>query len=365
MTKIKEIVQVLEQYAPPAYQESYDNATLQVGDPELEVTKVLVTLDCTEEVVLEAVDRGCNLIVAHHPVIFKALKSLTGRTPVERTILKALQHQIAIFACHTNLDHVHNGVNAKLCEKLGITKMRILAPKAQLLTKLETFVPVADTEKVLNAIHAAGAGQIGEYSDCSFRITGTGRFTPSQEAHPHIGERGKTEETIENRIEVIFPSYKQNQVMRALLEAHPYEEVAHFIIALENVNQEVGAGMVGELEEALAPEDFTRLVKERLNLTTFKHTIWPTSPIKKVAVCGGAGSFLIGKAKAAGAQVFITADLKYHEFFEANQQMALVDVGHYESEVYTKELFYDILTKTFSNFAVDLSVTNTNPVRHS
>ncbi|MGV3540303.1 MAG: Nif3-like dinuclear metal center hexameric protein, partial [Rufibacter sp.] len=178
MTKIKEVVQVLERYAPPAYQESYDNATLQIGNPDDQVTGVLVTLDCTLEVVQEALERGCNLIVAHHPVIFKPLKSLTGKTPVERILLKALQHQIAIFACHTNLDHVLNGVNAKLCEKLGLTNTRILAPKTQILTKLETFVPLEDTEKVLNALHKAGAGQIGEYTDCSFRITGTGRFTP-------------------------------------------------------------------------------------------------------------------------------------------------------------------------------------------
>ncbi|ALJ00475.1 Nif3-like dinuclear metal center hexameric protein [Rufibacter tibetensis] len=365
MTKIKEVVQVLERYAPPAYQESYDNALLQVGDPEATVTGVLVTLDCTLEVVQEAVDKGCNLIVAHHPVIFKPLKSMTGKTLVERIILKALQHQVAIFACHTNLDHVHNGVNKKLCEKLGLVKTKILAPKTQLLTKLETYVPIEDTEKVLAAIHEAGAGQIGDYSDCSFRITGTGRFTPSQKANPHIGEPCKTEETIENKIEVVFPSFKQAQIMRALLKAHPYEEVAHFLVALQNENQEVGAGMVGELEDPLSGEQFAQHVKEKLQINTFRHTDWPITHIKKVAVCGGAGSFLTRQAKAAGAQVFLTADLKYHEFFEANEHMALVDVGHYESEVYTKELFYEILTKSFSNFAVELAFCNTNPVRHS
>ncbi|KAA3438318.1 Nif3-like dinuclear metal center hexameric protein [Rufibacter hautae] len=365
MTKIKEVVQVLERYAPPAYQESYDNALLQIGDPEATVTGVLVTLDCTLEVVQEAVDRGCNLIVAHHPVIFKPLKSLTGKTPVERILLKALQHQVAIFACHTNLDHVHNGVNAKLCEKLGIQNPKVLSPKTQLLTKLETYVPLEDTEKVLEALHQAGAGQIGEYTDCSFRITGTGRFTPSPQANPHIGEPCKTEETIENKIEVIFPTFKQNQIMRALRKAHSYEEVAHYLVTLQNENQEVGAGMVGELEEALSAEEFVRHVKEKLQISTFRHTAWPQKPIKRVAVCGGAGSFLIRQAKAASADVFLTADLKYHEFFEASSQMALVDVGHYESEVYTKELFYDILTKSFPNFAVDLSYTDTNPVRHS
>ncbi|GGK69066.1 Nif3-like dinuclear metal center hexameric protein [Rufibacter glacialis] len=365
MTKIKEVLQVLERYAPPAYQESYDNALLQVGDPEATVTGVLVTLDCTLEVVQEALDRGCNLIVAHHPVIFKPLKNLTGKTPVERILLKALQHQIAIFACHTNLDHVHNGVNRKLCEKLGLQNPKILAPKTQILTKLETYVPLEDTEKVLAALHAAGAGQIGDYSDCSFRITGTGRFTPSAQANPHIGEPCQTEETIENKIEVVFPAFKQAQIMRALLKAHPYEEVAHYLVALENENQEVGAGMVGELETALSGEEFTRHVKESLQISTFRHTAWPTEPIKRVAVCGGAGSFLTRQAKAAGAQVFLTADLKYHDFFEATEHLALVDVGHYESEVYTKELFYDILTKTFSNFAVELAFTHTNPVRHS
>jgi dinuclear metal center YbgI/SA1388 family protein len=365
MTKIKEIVQVLERYAPPAYQESYDNALLQIGDPEADVTRVLVTLDCTLEVVEEAIERGCNLIVAHHPVIFKPLKSLTGKTPVERILLKALQHQIAIFACHTNLDHVHNGVNAKLCEKLGILNPRVLAPTTNLLTKLETYVPLEDTEKVLAALHQAGAGQIGEYNDCSFRVTGTGRFTPSAQANPHIGEPGQTEETIENKLEVIFPTFKQNQIMRALQKAHPYEEVAHYLVALQNEDQEVGAGMVGELETALSADVFVRYVKEKLQIDIFRHTALPQQPIRRVAVCGGAGSFLIPQAKAAGAHVFLTADLKYHEFFEATAQMALVDVGHYESEVCTKELFYDILTKSFPNFAVDLSNTPTNPVRHS
>ncbi|RNI27827.1 Nif3-like dinuclear metal center hexameric protein [Rufibacter immobilis] len=365
MTKIKEVVQVLERYAPPAYQESYDNALLQVGDPEATVTGVLVTLDCTLEVVQEALERGCNLIVAHHPVIFKPLKSLTGKTPVEKIILKALQHQIAIFACHTNLDHVHNGVNKKLCEKLGLVNTKILSPKTQILTKLETYVPVEDTEKVLAALHKAGAGQIGEYSDCSFRITGTGRFTPSAQANPHIGEPCQTEETIENKIEVIFPSFKQAQVMRALLQAHPYEEVAHYLVALQNENQEVGAGMVGDLVQELTAEEFVQHVKESLQISTFRHTAWPQKPIKRVAVCGGTGSFLTRQAKAAGAHVFLTADLKYHEFFEATPAFALVDVGHYESEVYTKDLFYDILTKSFANFAVDLSYTHTNPVRHS
>lgn len=365
MAKIKEVVKVLEQLAPIPYQESYDNSGLQTGNPTNEVTGVLVTLDCTEAVIEEAVSKGCNLIVAHHPVIFKGLKQLTGRTHVERTIIKAIQHNIAIYACHTNLDNVHQGVNAKIAEKLELQKTKILINKEDTLMQLVFFVSLESTDLVLEALHKAGAGQIGNYSNCSFKVQGTGQFLPSGAANPTIGTPGKPEQVQENRVEVVFPAYLQHQVMSALLQAHPYEEVAHFLTSLQNGNQEVGIGMIGELKEALQEDAFLSYLKAKMKLQGLRYTSIADKQIRRVAVCGGAGSFLIKDALRQGADALVTADLKYHEFFEAEGKMMLADIGHYESEVFTKEIFYDIISKNFINFAVNLSETYTNPVRYT
>jgi dinuclear metal center YbgI/SA1388 family protein len=364
-TTIGDIIQVLEQYAPIPYQESYDNSGLQTGSAGEQVTGVLLTLDCTEAVIEEAVAKGCNLVVAHHPVIFKGLKSLTGRSYVERTIIKAIQHNIAIYACHTNLDSVHNGVNAKISEKLGLQHTRLLTSKPHTLMQLAFFVPVENTDEVLAAIHQAGAGQIGEYSDCSFRVQGTGRFTPSDEADPTIGEKGKTEQVQENRVEVIFPAFKQQRIMQALLKAHPYEEVAHFLTILENGNQEVGIGMIGDLPAPLSEQDFLKYLKQHMQLPGVRYTPVGDKIIKRVAVCGGSGSFLIKDALRQGADAYVTADVKYHEFFDAEGRLLIADIGHYESEVFTKEIFYDTISKNFTNFAVYLSEVNTNPIRYT
>jgi dinuclear metal center YbgI/SA1388 family protein len=364
-TTIGDIIKVLEQYAPIPYQESYDNSGLQTGNAKDEVKSVLLTLDCTEAVIEEAIARGCNLVVAHHPVIFKGLKSLTGRSYVERTIIKAIQHNIAIYACHTNLDSVHNGVNAKIAEKLQLQNTRLLTSKPHTLMQLAFFVPVENTEEVLDAIHKAGAGQIGEYSDCSFQVQGTGRFLPSEDADPTIGSPGKPEQVQENRVEVIFPAFKQQRIMKALLDAHPYEEVAHFLNLLENGNQEVGIGMIGELEQPMQEKDFLDYLKKQMHLSVVRYTPIGNKPIRKVAVCGGSGSFLIKDAIRQGADAYVTADVKYHEFFDAESKMMIADIGHYESEVFTKEIFYDTISKNFANFAVYLSEVNTNPIRYT
>ncbi len=365
MATIQEVIKVLEAYAPPRYQESYDNSGLQTGNSSDEVTGVLVTLDCTEQVLDEAIAKGCNLVVAHHPVIFKGLKSLTGRSYVERTIIKAIQHNIAIYACHTNLDNVHNGVNAKIAEKLELLNTRILVNKPQTLMKLVVFVPVENTDEVLDAMHKAGAGQIGNYSNCSFQVQGTGRFLPTEGADPKIGQIGKPEEVQENRIEVIFPAYLQHTLMNALLKAHPYEEVAHSITALENSNQEVGIGVIGELKEALTEEQFLTYLKDKMQLQGLRYTPLSHKSIKRVAVCGGAGSFLIKDAIRSGADALVTGDVKYHEFFDAEGRLMIADIGHYESEVFTKEIFYDTISKNFATFAVYLSNVNTNPIRYT
>ncbi|TPE45794.1 Nif3-like dinuclear metal center hexameric protein [Pontibacter mangrovi] len=365
MTKIKDITALLEQLAPLRYQESYDNAGLQTGDANAEVSGVLVTLDCTEEVLEEALAKGCNLVVAHHPVIFKGLKQLTGRSYVERTIIKAIQNNIAIYASHTNLDNVLHGVNTKIADKLGLRQQRILVTKPSTLMQLVTFVPVEQTDGVLAALHKAGAGNIGEYSACSFSVTGTGRFTPSEQANPAIGSANQAEQVQENRLELLFPAVLQGRIMAALKEAHPYEEVAHYLYNLENQNQEVGIGMIGELEQELSEEAFLSYLKEKMKLQGLRYTSIGNQKVKRVAVCGGAGSFLIKDALRQGADALVTGDVKYHEFFDAEGQLMIADIGHYESEVYTKEIFYDVISKSFPNFAVLISEVNTNPVRYT
>ncbi|MBC5991656.1 Nif3-like dinuclear metal center hexameric protein [Pontibacter cellulosilyticus] len=365
ITIIKDVTDHLEQLAPLRYQESYDNAGLLTGNPKDEVRAVLISLDCTEEVVEDAISKGCNLIVAHHPIIFKGLKSLTGKNYVERTIIKAIQNNIAIYASHTNLDSVVNGVNTKIADRLELQQQRILANKPQTLMQLVTFVPVENTEAVLAALHQAGAGNIGEYSNCSFQVQGTGRFLPSENADPKIGQPGKPEQVQENRLEVIFPAYLQGKIMAALRAAHPYEEVAHYLYSLENQNQEVGIGVIGELERGLSEEEFLAYLKEKMELQGLRYTTVGTKNIKRVAVCGGAGSFLIKDALRQGADALVTGDVKYHEFFDAEGRMMIADIGHYESEVYTKEIFYDTISKNFTNFAVYLTNVNTNPVRYT
>jgi dinuclear metal center YbgI/SA1388 family protein len=362
--KVKDVTQYLESLAPRAYQESYDNTGLLTGEPAQEITGVLVTLDCTEDVVQEAIDRGANMIVAHHPIIFKGLKKLTGSNYVERTILKAIRHNLALYAIHTNLDNVHTGVNRKIGEKIGLTSLRILVPKKDTLSKLVTFIPQAQAESVLQALHEAGAGQIGNYQNCSFRVAGTGTFMPNQKANPHIGEAGKQESVEEVRAEVIFPTHAEATMLGALRKAHPYEEVAYYLTRLDNENQEVGSGMIGSLDQPMEPIEFLRRLKSNMNLNTVRHTRLLDKKVKKVAICGGSGSFLLHQAISAGADFFVTADFKYHEFFDADGQITVADIGHYESEVFTKELIVGILTEKFPTFAVNFSTTDTNPVRY-
>lgn len=364
MAKVKDISSYLESIAPLAYQESYDNCGLLTGSPESDIKKILITLDVTEEVVDEAIKEGANLIVAHHPIIFKGLKKLTGSNYVERTIIKAIKNDVAIYAIHTNLDSVSNGVNAKIGEKIGLKKLRILSPKNQLLKKLITFIPTKDTDTVLEGLYKAGAGNIGNYSECSFQVQGTGTFKPNEEADPTIGKANKLELVEEKRIEVIFPSHLESKIVKALFEYHPYEEPAFDLINLENSHKEVGSGMIGELENPMDGREFLLYLKEKMNLLTLKHTLLNDQKIKKVAVCGGSGSFLLRDAIRQGAQVFITADFKYHEFFDAENRIVIADIGHYESEVFTKDLIYELLYKKFANIALVLSKTVTNPIRY-
>ncbi len=363
-SKIKDVAAYLESLAPRDYQESYDNSGLLTGDPLAAVTGILVTLDCTEPVVEEAIVRHCNLIVSHHPILFKGLKKLTGQNYVERTLLLAIRNNIAIYAAHTNLDNVYQGVNSKIAERLSLKKTRILAARKGLLSKLVTFVPADQVEGVLGALYEAGAGQVGNYKNCSFKIPGTGTFLPNQDAHPAIGKPGHQEDVQEVRVEVLLPSRIEDRVLSALRKSHPYEEVAYYLTRVENENQEVGAGLIGELETPVEPIEFLMRLKNQMNTSLIRHTRPLGRPVKKVAVCGGAGSFLLPTAIGEGADVYISADFKYHEFFDADAKIIIADIGHYESEQFTKELFLEVLSKKFPTFAINFSKVVTNPISY-
>ena len=365
MLLIKDIITHLETVAPPAYQEDYDNAGLIVGDPGAEVKGVLVCLDALEEVVEEAVRLGCNLVVAHHPIVFKGLKKLSGQDYVTRTVVKAIKNDVAIYAAHTNLDAVYrNGVNGKIAERLGLTNTKILAPKRGALMKLTTFAPTESAPKVLKALHAAGAGRIGDYKDCSFSVDGVGAFTPTGGANPFVGSLGEAEKVAERRIEVVFPAYMEGAVLKAMRAAHPYEAVAYYLHRLENEHAEVGAGLVGDLPTPQLEDYFFERLKERMGASFVRHTRLSGKLVQKIAVCGGAGSFLLSKAIAAGADVFVTSDFKYHEFFDADGKIIIADIGHYESEQYTIPLLVDIVKKKYENMPVFSTKIVTNPVKY-
>lgn len=361
---IKEIISEIEKFAPLAYQESYDNCGLLVGDKESKITGVLLSLDCVEDVVEEAIRLKCNLIIAHHPIIFGGLKRLTGSNYVERTVIKAIQNNIAIYAAHTNMDNVSGGVNAKIAEKLGLTNLKILAPKKQLLKKLVTYVPPTHLEKVRTSLFEAGAGNIGNYDSCSFNISGTGTFRGNEDSNPFIGEKGKLSYEGETRIEVIFEAIHESRILKSLLTNHPYEEVAFDVYPLDNAYHHVGSGMTGEFEKAMPENEFLTLLKRVFNLKTVKHTPLLNKPIKKVSFCGGSGAFLIKNAINSGSDAYISADIKYHEFFEADSKILIADTGHFENEQFTPEIFYELIQKKFTTFATYLSKVNTNPVNY-
>ena len=363
--KIKDLIQFLEQTAPPQYQEAYDNAGLIVGDPNRTIAGVLVCLDTLESIIDEAIVLGCNVVVAHHPIVFKGLKRFNGKNYVERTVIKAIKNDIAIYAIHTNLDNVyHNGVNGKIAEILGLKNVKILAPKKQILMKLTTFVPKAETQRVLDALYATGAGQVGNYKNCSFRTEGVGTFKPTGDANPHIGSLNEDEEVTENRVEVVFPAYLEHKILTTLKATHPYEEVAYYLHLLENAHQEVGSGMVGDLENDMPEIDFLNFLKDEMRVGCVKYTALLGRTVKKVAVCGGAGGFLLNNAISAGADIFITADYKYHEFFDADNKIVIADIGHYESEQFTIDLLGNLIQKNFKNMQVFLTKIITNPVNY-
>lgn len=361
--KIVDVIECLERVAPLSLQEDYDNAGLLIGNKQDECTGIITTLDVTEKVVKEAVNKKCNLIVAHHPIIFRGLKKLNGTNYVERTVIAAIKNNIAVYAIHTNLDNVMEGVNNKIAEKLNLQNIQTLQPRKNVFKKMVTFSPKENAQQVRNALFTAG-GKLGNYSECSFNIEGTGTFKAEEGATPYVGEIGKTHEENEIRIEVIFPGHLQKQIVKSLKIAHPYEEVAYDIYPLDTEISGFGSGLNGELTKALSEEDLLSALKEKFKLQTIRHSPFLGKKISNVGVCGGAGSFLISLAKASGAQAFITSDIKYHEFFDADSEILVIDIGHFESEQFTIELLADILKEKFPNFAVLKTEINTNPVNY-
>lgn len=361
---IKQIIDILEELAPLDYAEGFDNVGLLVGQADTEVTGILVTLDTLENVVDEAVQKNCNLIISFHPIIFGGLKKITGANYVERTVIKAIRHGIAIYSMHTALDNSNVGVNAKICQVLGLRDTRILIPQQGTIKKLTTYIPKTHAERLKNALYTAGGGQIGNYSNCSFSLEGTGSYKAGQGADPYLGVVGKTHYEEEIQIGITYQKAVEPKVLDALFSTHPYEEVAYEIQTLENSNPYIGMGRYGNLEKPLSEEAFLEVIKKKMHVSCIRHSDFLGKKISRVAVLGGSGSFAISAARAVNADVFITSDLKYHQFYEAEGKILLADIGHYETEQFTKDLLVDYLTKKIPNFAISLSESKTNPINY-
>ena len=362
--KLNTILEELELLAPLAYAEDFDNVGLLTGNIEQEINGILVCHDVLENVIDEAIEKKCNLIVCFHPILFSGLKKITGKTYVERVIIKAIQNHIAIFAVHTALDNHQNGVNKIICNQLGLKNTQILVPKEKYIRKLVTYTILENHEQLRNALFEAGAGNIGNYEDCSFNSKGLGTYMGNENSNPEIGQRFEFVENEEIKLEVTFEKHLESKILKAMFQAHCYEEVAYEIYELQNQHQNIGLGMIGELETALSELDFLQMVKEKMQCGAIRHSAFLAKNIKKVAVLGGSGSFAIGQAKKMKADAFLTADLKYHQFYEADNQLLLADIGHYESERYTKNYIVEFLIKKMPNFAIILLEQNTNPVKY-
>ncbi len=362
--KVKEVIDLLEELAPLAYAEDFDNVGLLLGNAQTEVSGILVSLDTLENVVDEAISKSCNLIVSFHPIIFGGLKKLTGENYVERVVIKAIQNNIAIYSTHTALDNSQFGVNAKICEVLGLTNTKILIPQKETIKKLTTYIPASAADALKNILFKAGAGSIGNYSNCSFTNLGTGSYKANEGANPVKGKIGETHYEKEAQIHITYPKSKEREVLNALFKNHPYEEVAYETFTLENTNQNIGMGMIGELEKPMGEMESLNYIRGKMNANGVRHSALRNKPVKKIAVLGGSGAFAISAAKLAGADIFVTADVKYHQFYEAEDKMIIADIGHYETEQFTKNLLVDYLTKKIPNFAIRLSDSKTNPIKY-
>ena len=362
--KVKDITKCLQEWAPLPFQESYDNSGLIVGDEEMLIKGCMISLDLTELVIEEALAHECNMIISHHPIIFKGIKKLSGNHWVNKCLIKAIKNDLAIYAIHTNLDNLLHGVNGMIANRLKLTHRQVLRPMQHTLNKLVTFVPIEHKSKIQTALHEAGAGRLGNYKECSFNVTGEGSFKPTEGSNPTLGSLNRLESVEESRVEVILPSHKKDAILSALKSAHPYEEVAYFLSSLENNQSNLGSGLIGLLANPMPIKEFLDHLKSTMGLIYIRHTKLVGDNVNKIAVCGGSGSFLLNDACALGADIFISADFKYHDFFEADGRVTIVDIGHYESEVFTKQLVCDFLNEKFTNIAFHLSEVNTNPINY-
>ena len=363
--RIQKIIDVIEEWAPPVYAENFDNVGLIIGDAHRDCKGVLVTHDTLENVVDECISKNLNLIVSFHPIIFSGLKKLTQSSYVERVIIKAIKNDICVYAIHTALDNHRYGVSHALAENLGLLNIKVLSPKKNAIRKLITYAPKDKVSLLLKNLYKAGAGSIGNYDECSFTSTGTGTFKGNEKSNPKLGERGKKTVTDEVQINLIFEFHKQTKILQALFKFHPYEEVAYEVFKLKNENQNIGMGSIGDLEKEMDEEEFISTIQKKLNIEMIRHSKKNGKKIKKVAVLGGSGSFAISSAISSNADALITADLKYHDFFQAENKILLIDAGHYETEQFTKKLIHDYLNKKLPNFAIVLSESITNPVNYS
>jgi len=362
---LKEIIDAIETWAPPSLQEAYDNSGLLFGNSGIEVHQALISLDCTEDVVEEAIKNNCQLIIAHHPIVFGGIKKLNGKNYIERTLIKAIQHNIALYAIHTNLDNIAEGVNLKIAEKLGLMKGKVLRPKKGLLKKLVFFCPREASKQIKSEIFKVGAGVIGEYDCCSFELEGKGNFRAGQKSTPNRGKKGELHYEDELRVETVFPFYLEGKLLEVLNNYHPYEEVAYDIYTTEIEWKQVGSGWLAEYNEAIPIKEFISMLKKEMNVAVVRHTKFTSDSVKRVALCGGSGSFLLSDAIKAKADVFITGDFKYHQFFDAEDNICIMDIGHYESEQFTPQLLQEFLQKKIPNFATYLSKVNTNPINYA
>jgi len=362
--KISEVIKILEDIAPSQLQESYDNSGLIVGNPNDECSKALICLDSTEEIIDEAMEKGCDLVIAHHPIVFTGLKKLNGKNYIERVVIKAIKNDIAIYAIHTNLDNVlHQGVNSKIAEKLKLSNCKILKPRRGDLNNLITYVPMSSIDQVRMALGEAGGGSIGNYDFCTFMSEGKGTFRGNQNSNPTVGRKGEIAIEPEMRLELVFPSHMESKLLKALRESHPYEEIAYSIVPIKNSWQDGGSGLIGDLDQTMTSKEFLQKLRSDMSARVIRHTA-EVEKVQKVAVCGGSGSFLLSDAIASGADVFVTGDFKYHQFFDAENKLMICDIGHYESEQFTIELIGDILSKKLPNFALIFAQTGSNPIHY-
>lgn len=362
--KLKEFMLTLETWAPLAFQEDYDNSGLIIGDPEQVINRILICLDVSPDVIDEALEKQCNLIISHHPLIFQGIKRITTIQPSSEMIVTLIKNNIAVYAMHTNLDNSFDGINALLGKKIGLSGMKILSPKTGLLRKLVTFCPVGYAEKIREVLFYAGAGHIGKYDRCSFNCDGTGSFRAASDANPFVGKKGEIHYENETRIEVIYPVYLESTIVEALLTNHPYEEVAYDIYPVNNKFSQSGSGLIGYLESDENEKDFLDRIKTIFQLPVLRHSGLLAKPIRSVAVCSGSGIFLMPEAKRERANVFLTGDIRYHDFQQGDNKLLIADIGHFESEQFIKELIHSKLNEKFPNFGVLISESEKNPVKY-